>query len=63
MISCHKDCENCESLNVRTDDKGYPWAYECLKYGDSVFRDKFGYDKDFPNYRPNKINNVFSGLH
>ncbi len=54
MISCHKDCENCESLNVRTDDKGYPWAYECLKYGDSVFRDKFGYDKDFPNYRPNK---------
>lgn len=28
----HKDCRNCSKLNGRVDDKGYPFAYECLKY-------------------------------
>ena len=24
-------------MNVRTDRKGYPFGFDCLKYGDSVF--------------------------
>lgn len=32
MNSCNKDCSTCRYLNGRTDDKGYPFAWECLKY-------------------------------
>lgn len=34
---CNRNCQTCKNLNGRTDDKGYPFGYECLKYGDSVF--------------------------
>lgn len=41
MVECNKNCNKCKKLSVRTDDKGYPYGYDCLKYGDSVFKDKF----------------------
>lgn len=47
MVHCNKDCEKCKQLNVKVDDKGYPWGYECMKYGDSVFREKFRDTKEF----------------
>lgn len=47
MITCNRDCEKCKQLNVKVDDKGYPWGYECLKYGDSVFLEKFRDTKEF----------------
>lgn len=34
-------------MNGRTDDKGYLFGYECLKFGESVFRGKFGNTKEF----------------
>lgn len=46
-MKCKKDCNNCKKLNYRTDSNGYPYAYECLKYGDSVFRKNFTSEKDF----------------
>lgn len=51
MIYCNRDCNKCMKLNVKTDDKGYPWGYECLKYGDSVFQEKFRSTKEFPNFQ------------
>jgi hypothetical protein len=48
---CNKDCEKCKQLNIKVDDKGYPWGYECLKYGDSVFREHFQDTKEFKNYK------------
>ena len=50
MISCNRDCTKCKKLNIKTDDKGYPWGYECLKYDDSVFREHFQDTKEFENY-------------
>lgn len=50
MTKCNKDCAKCNHLNVRTDNLGYPWAYECLKYEDSVFYEKFKDTKEFPNF-------------
>lgn len=50
MISCNRDCTKCKKLNIKTDDKGYPWEYECLKYDDSVFREHFQDTKEFENY-------------
>lgn len=47
MIECNKDCTKCKHLSSKTDDKGYPYGYECLKYGDSVFRGQFGDTKEF----------------
>lgn len=47
MIQCNKDCTNCQYLSSRTDDKVYPFGYEYLKFGDSVFRRKFGDTKEF----------------
>lgn len=52
MVTCSRDCEKCKQLNVKVDDKGYPWGYECLKYGDSVFPEKFGSTKEFPDFSP-----------
>ena len=23
---CNKDCEKCKQLNIKVDDKGYPWG-------------------------------------
>ena len=48
---CNKDCKKCKQLNIKVDDKGYPWGYECLKYGDSVFREHFQDTKEFENYK------------
>lgn len=47
MDECNKDCIKCKYLSGRTDDKGYPFGYECLKYRDSVFKEKFGDTKKF----------------
>ena len=47
MITCNKDCKECKSLNIKADNKGYPWGYECLKYGDSVCKEHFRDGKDF----------------
>jgi len=33
---------------VKVDDKGYPWGFECLKYGDSVFIEDFGQYMNVP---------------
>lgn len=56
MMTCHKDCKECKSLNIKTDSKGYPWGYECLRYGDSVFADSFESDKTFHEYQTPKNN-------
>ena len=47
MVECNKDCSKCKQLSGRTDDKGYPFGYECMKYGDSVFIEQFGDTKVF----------------
>lgn len=47
IIECNKDCNKCKQLNVKTDDKGYPWGFECMKYGDSVFMNEFENTKTF----------------
>lgn len=47
MVECNKDCGKCKQLNGRTDDKGYPFGYECRKFGDSVFMEQFGNTKMF----------------
>lgn len=47
MVECNKDCSKCKQLNGRTDDKGYPFGYDCMKYGDSVFREEFSSTKVF----------------
>ena len=49
MIKCHNDCNKCRQLNIKTDNKGYPWGYECLKYGDSVCEEHFKDTKEFYN--------------
>lgn len=46
-VKCSKDCGQCKSLNIKTDDKGYPWGYECTKHGDSVFQENFRNTKTF----------------
>ena len=40
-------CDSCKELNTRVDDKGYPYGFECMKYGDSVNRDDFYSTKEF----------------
>ena len=47
MVECNKDCRKCSKLNGRVDEKGYPFGYDCLKYGDSVFKEEFGDTKVF----------------
>ena len=51
VVECNKNCNKCKKLSVRTDDKGYPYGYDCLKYGDSVFKDKFLSTKVFMTKR------------
>lgn len=41
LVQCSKNCENCKYLSGRTDNKGYPFGYECMRYGDSVFKEQF----------------------
>lgn len=40
IIECNKDC-------TKVDDRGYPWGYECLKYGNSVLQEDFRNTKTF----------------
>ena len=47
MITCNTNCNECEKLNIKVDDKGYPYGYECMKYGDSVFKMEFEKEKKF----------------
>lgn len=47
MVECNKDCEKCRQLNTKVDGKGYPWGYECMKYGDSILRKDFHSTKVF----------------
>lgn len=47
IVECNKDCTKCKHLSGRTDDKGYPYGYECAKYGDSVFSENFRDSKEF----------------
>lgn len=47
--TCNKDCTKCRYLNIKTDNKSYPWGYDCLKYGDSVFKKDFTNTKEFNN--------------
>lgn len=47
FIECNRDCEKCKHLNAKTDNKGYPFGYECMKYWDSVFRSQFKSTKIF----------------
>lgn len=47
LVTCGKNCKNCRHLNVKIDNKGYPWGYDCLKYGDSVFEKDFTSTKSF----------------
>ena len=46
-MCCSRNCNKCSKLNTLTDDKGYPYGYECLKYGNSVFRKEFTSAKSF----------------
>lgn len=47
MAVCNRNCNKCKQLNGKTDDLGYPWGYECMKYGDSVFPEDFENTKEF----------------
>lgn len=47
MVECNKDCSKCKQLNGRTDGKGYPFGYDCMKYDDSVFEEQFRDTKVF----------------
>lgn len=36
-VKCSKDCRKCNKYgSARTDDKGYPFGYECLKYNEAI---------------------------
>ena len=45
--TCNKNYKTCKHLNTRVDAKWYPYGYECMKYYDSVFRNKFEDTKEF----------------
>ena len=47
MKTCSKNCNDCKKLNTKTDKNGYPFGYECLKYGDTVFKKDFKSTKTF----------------
>ena len=44
---CSKDCKKCKHLNTRTDNKSYPFAYECMIYNEAVEVKDFGNTKAF----------------
>lgn len=47
MVICNRNCKKCRHLSGRTDDKGYPFGYDCLRYQDSVFFEQFDKTKVF----------------
>ena len=50
MKTCNANCNECKKLNIKVDDKGYPYGYECMKYGNSVFQEKFKDTKEFSDF-------------
>lgn len=44
---CNRNCKTCRSLNVKTDTKSYPYAYECMKFDNSVLKKDFESTKYF----------------
>lgn len=47
IIKCNKSCNECNYLNTKVDNKGYPWGYDCMKYNDSIFEEDFKNTKEF----------------
>lgn len=47
LVACEMNCKYCRHLNIKTDNKGYPWEYECMKYGDTVFEKELASIKSF----------------
>ena len=47
MVKCNRNCKQCKQLNIRTDNKGYPFGYDCIKYKNSVFQTEFESTKEF----------------
>ena len=50
MKTCNKGCETCKNLNTRVDAQGYPFGYECLKFGNTVEKSEFLSTKTFNTY-------------
>jgi hypothetical protein len=46
-IVCNKNCRKCGKLNAKTDDKGYPWAWECLKFNERIPQERLERSKTF----------------
>lgn len=46
-ITCNKNCRKCGKLNAKTDDKGYPWAWECLKFNERIPQERLEHSKTF----------------
>lgn len=47
-IKCNKDCRQCHKYgSAKTDDKGYPFGYECLKYNESINLENVAKEKIF----------------
>ena len=37
QVRCNKDCRKCKKYgSAQTDDKGYHFWYECLKYNEAI---------------------------
>ena len=37
QVRCNKDCRKCKKEgSAKTDGKGYPFGYECLKYNQAI---------------------------
>lgn len=47
MDICNRDCSHCKHLSANIYDNYVPVYYECLKYGDSVLKEKFKETKHF----------------
>lgn len=44
---CNKNCQKCMQLNGRTDDLGYPFMFECMKYDREIKPNEFTESKEF----------------
>ena len=47
-VKCNKDCHKCRKYgSAKTDDKGYPFGYECLKYDEVIDLENVAKEKIF----------------
>ena len=47
-VKCNKDCRKCNKYgSARTDDKGYPFGFECLKYNEAIDLEDVAKEKIF----------------